>query len=84
MGGGRQLLKTNASDYPWDPVIHNLKKTCLRTDGRDLIKEWAQGKSSEGVSYAVVHNTKTLRDVDTENTDYLLGNLKFFLWNFHL
>ena len=71
MGGGRQILKANVSDLPEDPII--TFESCVRTDGRDLIAEWAQIKESEGARYAVVNNTKDLLNVDTSNTDFLLG-----------
>ncbi|CAH1406610.1 unnamed protein product [Nezara viridula] len=71
MGGGRQILKTNSTPFPEDPIV--MKKSCVRTDGRDLIKEWAEDKAAKELKYAVANNTGTLRDVDIENTDYLLG-----------
>ncbi|XP_014272690.1 alkaline phosphatase [Halyomorpha halys] len=71
MGGGRQILKTNSTDLPEDPIV--MKKSCVRTDGSNLIKEWADDKAARGLRYAVAENTKGLRDVDVEKTDYLLG-----------
>ncbi|XP_014286122.1 alkaline phosphatase [Halyomorpha halys] len=71
MGGGRQVLKTNSTGTVIDPI--ELKWSCRRTDGRDLINEWAQDKESRNLKYALPSNTKTLMSVDTDNTDYLLG-----------
>ncbi|CAH1406605.1 unnamed protein product [Nezara viridula] len=72
MGGGRQVLKANTPNYTYDPILSG-GDNCIRTDGRDLINEWAQDKAAEGARYAVVENAKELSNVDTENTDYLLG-----------
>ncbi|XP_014273688.1 alkaline phosphatase [Halyomorpha halys] len=72
MGGGRQLLNANAPNHTYDPIVVS-SSTCVRTDGRDLMKEWADGKAAEGARYAVVENAKELSNLDTENTDYLLG-----------
>nr|XP_014289943.1 alkaline phosphatase, tissue-nonspecific isozyme-like isoform X2 [Halyomorpha halys] len=70
MGGGRQQLKANSSSSPGDPIETG---SCTRTDGRDLIAEWAKEKQSQGLNYAVPTNTKTLLEVNTDDTDYLLG-----------
>ena len=81
MGGGRQKLKTNAPNLPNDPI----EEGCVRTDGRDLIAEWAQGKESEGARYAVVNNTRSLLNVDTNTTDFILGTylneIKLYKYN---
>lgn len=71
MGGGRQVLKTNSTGTTIDPI--ELKWSCRRADGRDLINEWAQDKESRNLKYALPSNTKTLMSVNTDNTDYLLG-----------
>lgn len=70
MGGGRQCLQSNVSDTPEDPVDH---WACYSTDGRDLIQDWRADKAERKLSHSVVQNNQQLRDMDVENTDYLLG-----------
>ncbi|XP_072047534.1 alkaline phosphatase-like isoform X1 [Amphiura filiformis] len=66
MGGGRQkLTDTNTADpeYPG--------KTGQRTDGRNIINEWMEGKDTERAKY--VWNLEDFNAVDPEDTDYLMG-----------
>ncbi|CAH1406602.1 unnamed protein product [Nezara viridula] len=70
MGGGRQFLMANSLNLTNDPIKN---QDCIRTDGRNLIAEWAEKKSSEGARYALPTNTKDLLNIDVSQTDYLLG-----------
>ncbi|KAH8418202.1 hypothetical protein KR222_000597, partial [Zaprionus bogoriensis] len=45
----------------------------LRTDGRDLIKDWQQDKQQQGATAHYVWSRKGLNDLDLSRTDYLLG-----------
>ncbi|CAH1406600.1 unnamed protein product [Nezara viridula] len=71
MGGGRQLMQANSPDLPQDPIV--MFDSCVRTDGRDLIAEWAEEKKSWGARYALPNNTRDLLNVDVSQTDYLFG-----------
>ncbi|CAH1406601.1 unnamed protein product [Nezara viridula] len=70
MGGGRQTLMSNTTDLKTDPIS---KKYCVRTDGRNLIAQWAEEKRAEGARYAMPNNTKDLLNIDVSQTDYILG-----------
>lgn len=70
MGGGRQTLKSNVKAGKYDPID---KWACYSTDGRDLIKDWADDKRMRNLTYKVVENNEQLLKVDTDNVDYLLG-----------
>ncbi|XP_043263799.1 alkaline phosphatase isoform X2 [Colletes gigas] len=70
MGGGRQVMKTNATGTQFDPID---TWACKRQDGRDLIEEWKRDKVSRKLSFGVVENNEQLSKVDTGKVDYLLG-----------
>lgn len=70
MGGGRQCLQTNQTALPGDPID---TWACYSVDGRHLMDDWAANKQSRGLRHAVVQNTQQLNDLDTDNTDYVLG-----------
>lgn len=70
LGGGRQMLKSDATAGKFDPID---TWACYSRDGRDLIKEWERDKASRKVSYQVVENNRELANVKTEKVDYLLG-----------
>jgi len=61
MGGGTQYMGMNVD--PIDPA------SCVRTDGRNLVKEW-QAKHPEG---RVVNNTRDLMSIDIANTSHIFG-----------
>ncbi|XP_066907979.1 alkaline phosphatase [Halyomorpha halys] len=67
MGGGRQMM---VGDQHKDSITSS---TCVRTDGRNLIGEWAEEKRSQGVRYALPNNTRDLLNIDVSKTDYILG-----------
>ncbi|XP_015595863.1 alkaline phosphatase [Cephus cinctus] len=70
MGGGRQVLVSDVVNGTNDPID---TYACYSKDGRNLISDWSSDKKLLGASYAVVQNNKELSEVDTENTDFLLG-----------
>ncbi|KAM8721071.1 hypothetical protein ACLKA7_007017 [Drosophila subpalustris] len=70
MGGGRQMLVSNVSGTDADPLDTWAGHSA---DGRNLIRDWAQYKANQGVSHAVVQNNAELRNLDGQNTDYVLG-----------
>ncbi|XP_072046900.1 alkaline phosphatase-like [Amphiura filiformis] len=66
MGGGRrEFMDTNTADpeYPLE--------SGQRTDGRNIINEWMEGKEPERAKY--VWNLEDFNAVDPEDTDYLMG-----------
>ncbi|XP_071525091.1 alkaline phosphatase-like [Panulirus ornatus] len=65
LGGGRQVFGAGLGSVDND--------TCIRTDGRDLTKEWLEDKTNSGHTGRYVTNTGELHSVDLEDTDYLLG-----------
>lgn len=65
MGGGRQEMGAGI-----DPEA---KKKCERTDGRNLVREWQQDKASMGKTTAYVTTTEDLRNLNAEETDYIMG-----------
>ncbi|KAK9884294.1 hypothetical protein WA026_005246 [Henosepilachna vigintioctopunctata] len=69
MGGGRQMLQSNSSEKPNDPLDRG---ACIRSDGRDLIEVWKKDKEDRKVPYAVVSNNAELNGMD-ESSEYLLG-----------
>ncbi|CAG9123030.1 unnamed protein product [Plutella xylostella] len=70
MGGGRQVLVSNSSGSPSDPLD---TWGCRRQDGADLIQEYRRRKEERGLRYRVVSNNEELESVNFNNTDYLLG-----------
>lgn len=65
LGGGRRSFRNTTA-------IDEENRAGYRTDGRDLINEWIEERSSVGNSEYVWHK-RDLMSVDVENTDYLLG-----------
>uniref|UniRef100_A0A6M2E1K4 Alkaline phosphatase n=1 Tax=Xenopsylla cheopis TaxID=163159 RepID=A0A6M2E1K4_XENCH len=70
MGGGRQCMVSNSNGSDADPID---TWACFSKDGRNLISEWKTDKEERKLQYAVVQNTGELQNVDTSNTDYVLG-----------
>ncbi|XP_076763625.1 alkaline phosphatase, tissue-nonspecific isozyme [Xylocopa sonorina] len=70
MGGGRQMMKSNATATEFDPID---TWAGHREDGRDLIEQWRQDKRSRKLSFDVVQNNEQLSKVDVDKTDFLLG-----------
>lgn len=70
LGGGRQTLIDNtASNEPANPW------GCNRRDGQNLFETYREDKIKRGLKHSIVTNNKELRDLDVDNTDYLLGNI---------
>ncbi|XP_017759952.1 PREDICTED: alkaline phosphatase-like [Eufriesea mexicana] len=70
MGGGRQMLKSNATGTEFDPIDTWAGQ---RKDGKDLIEEWKRDKRSRKLSFDVVQNNEELSRVNVDKVDYLLG-----------
>ncbi|KOC68544.1 Alkaline phosphatase, tissue-nonspecific isozyme [Habropoda laboriosa] len=70
MGGGRQMMKSNATGTEFDPVDAWAGQ---RKDGRDLIEEWKRDKVSRKLSFDIVQNNEELSRVNVKKVDYLLG-----------
>ncbi|CAK1583040.1 unnamed protein product [Parnassius mnemosyne] len=69
LGGGRQVLVSNSTGTPDDPIS---SWSCYRQDGRDLIDVYKKDKETRGLRYKVVSNTRELENVD-DNVEYLFG-----------
>ncbi|CAH2041700.1 unnamed protein product, partial [Iphiclides podalirius] len=69
LGGGRQVLVSNSTGSPGDPIS---AWSCYRRDGRDLIEEYRKDKDNRGLKYNVVSNTRELQNID-DSADYLFG-----------
>ncbi|KAK9884295.1 hypothetical protein WA026_005247 [Henosepilachna vigintioctopunctata] len=63
------MLQSNTTDKPNDFVD---KISCIRKDGKDLIKKWKQDKEQKKVSHAFVSNNAELHHLN-ESTEYVLG-----------
>ncbi|EDW82460.1 uncharacterized protein Dwil_GK25119, isoform B [Drosophila willistoni] len=70
MGGGRQMLVSNVSESPADPLDTWASKS---QDGRNLIDKWANLKAAQDARYSVVQNNAELRNLKSQETDYVLG-----------
>ncbi|XP_030385710.1 alkaline phosphatase [Scaptodrosophila lebanonensis] len=70
MGGGRQMLVSNVTDTPEDPLDTWAGHA---TDGRNLIKDWQNQKSGDGARHAIIQNNGELRNLNAQDVDYVLG-----------
>lgn len=70
MGGGRQCLISNVTNTQEDPIDF---WSCISEDGRNLIDDWKTDKKQRKLKHSVVQNNGELNNLDTENTDYVLG-----------
>lgn len=70
MGGGRQMLQSNSTAKPGDPID---TWACYSKDGRNLIDDWVADKARRNFLHTVVQNNDELSKVDPEKTDFLLG-----------
>lgn len=77
MGGGRQQLVSNATGTDEDPISTS-PWTCYRQDGRNLIEQYKTDKETRGLKHSVVMNNQELRELNVNETDYLLGKLTHF------
>lgn len=65
MGGGRREFRDNT-------MTDEEGVNGLRNDGRDLIAEWETERSKLG-NASYIWNRQALKNIDIENTDYLMG-----------
>ncbi|XP_037302148.1 alkaline phosphatase, tissue-nonspecific isozyme-like isoform X1 [Manduca sexta] len=70
LGGGRQVLETNSTNTKEDPYD---TWSCRRRDNRNLTEVYIQDKEKRNLKYSYVKNTRELKEIDHQNTDYLLG-----------
>jgi len=71
LGGGRREFYPETTRDVEDPSDFG-----ERQDGRNLVQEWLDARATEGMaegSYQYVWNDTTFRDIDPEQTDYVLG-----------
>nr|XP_045602751.1 alkaline phosphatase-like isoform X1 [Procambarus clarkii] len=66
LGGGRFPLGATSG-------VATDKWSCLRRDNRNLTNEWLLQKKAYGNNAQYVQNKQQLMDLDTEETDYLIG-----------
>ena len=70
MGGGRQEFMDRST---FDPEYTD--EEGYRTDGRNIIEEWMEGKDQNRAKY--VWNLDQFNEVDPDNTDYLMGEIYY-------
>lgn len=70
MGGGKKSFEANSPTNPKETVEKSL---CVRTDRRDLIREWIDDKQSNSLSHQFLANVNDIKLLDTEQTEYILG-----------
>ncbi|CAI6360593.1 unnamed protein product [Macrosiphum euphorbiae] len=70
MGGGKKSFEANSPPNPKEQVEKSL---CVRTDGKDLIREWIDDKLSNNLSHQFLTNVRDIRLLDTKQTEYILG-----------
>ncbi|XP_055594225.1 alkaline phosphatase 4-like [Uranotaenia lowii] len=73
LGGGRDTFGARIPEQLKNKIVFNgsMEKTCIRQDGRDMVKEWLNSKNGTKVEY--VWNTAQLNNVEVDEVDYLLG-----------
>lgn len=69
MGGGRQCLVSGVEGTSTDPID---TWSCKRQDGKNLMEDWKNLRSSRGESYAVVNNMGELQAV-SHKKDFVMG-----------
>ncbi|KAL4090774.1 hypothetical protein QTP88_025551 [Uroleucon formosanum] len=70
MGGGKKSFEANSPPNPKETVDKSL---CVRTDRKDLIREWIEDKLSNNLSHQFLTNVSDIKLLDTEQTEYILG-----------
>lgn len=70
MGGGKKSFEANSPPNPKETVEKSL---CVRSDRRDLIREWIDDKQSNNLSHQFLTNVHDIKSLDTEQTEYVLG-----------
>uniref|UniRef100_A0A182QAS3 Alkaline phosphatase n=1 Tax=Anopheles farauti TaxID=69004 RepID=A0A182QAS3_9DIPT len=73
LGGGRNYFGASMPDHlkPSYKFQGAMEKTCIRTDGRNLVEEWRQRWNGTDAAYA--WKTSDLRAVDLDKVEHLLG-----------
>ncbi|XP_062559247.1 alkaline phosphatase 4-like [Armigeres subalbatus] len=73
LGGGRSPFGASIPEHtkPTFTLTGAVDNTCVREDGRNLVKDWLLSKA--GSSAAYVWNTAELMDAEVDDLDYLLG-----------
>uniref|UniRef100_A0A2M4A9D2 Alkaline phosphatase n=1 Tax=Anopheles triannulatus TaxID=58253 RepID=A0A2M4A9D2_9DIPT len=73
LGGGRNCFGAPVPDHLKSEYRFQgaMEKTCLRTDGRNLVDDWRVLKNGTKAQY--VWKTEDLRQVELDEVDYLLG-----------
>lgn len=66
------MLVSNSSSTPSDPLD---TWSCRRQDGKNLINSYIQDKQSRGLKYSYTRNNQELRNLNVDDTDYLLGEI---------
>lgn len=70
-GGGRQYFVRD-TDKDSEGVLFG-----KRTDNRNLINEWVENMSKRNLSHEYIWNADQLRNLNTNEKDYVFGKLKF-------
>ncbi|XP_025199754.1 alkaline phosphatase-like isoform X2 [Melanaphis sacchari] len=70
MGGGKKSFEANSPPNPKETVE---KPLCVRSDRRDLIREWIHDKQSNNLSHQFLASVHDIKSLDTEQTEYILG-----------
>lgn len=70
MGGGKKSFDGSSPQTAKDVAD---KQICVRSDGRNLTREWIRDKESRQLPYEYLENADDLNSLDTENTKYILG-----------
>ena len=73
LGGGRRHF------FPKDMTdVQYGNRTGRRSDKRNLVEDWVADKFKRNFAYSYVYKNEDFNEIDTEETDYLLGIL--FQW----
>lgn len=48
---------------------------CLREDDKNLLQEWLLEKRQKNANSVIAKNTRELLEIDTQKTEYALGEL---------
>ncbi|CAD0202390.1 unnamed protein product [Chrysodeixis includens] len=77
LGGGRRSFLPNT-------VVDDEGSMGIRTDGRNLIQEWREDKSSRNVSAEYVWNREQFKQLDNDLPEYLLGLFESSHMQYHM
>lgn len=68
-GGRRHFIPRDQTD------IQYLNRTGRRSDDKNLIEDWVADKFKRNFAYNYVWRNEEFNEIDTEETDYLLGKV---------